>query len=80
MGRDQNARHAKQRRLGAGLFLKHIEGNARDHPALQPREQGLFVIDAATGTVHHPHARLEDLQRRSIDQMPRLVGQWRVHG
>ena len=79
MGRDQHARHAKQRTVGAGLLLEDIEGNSGDHTPLEALHQRLLVVDATAGAIDQPHARLEDFEFGHPDQVSRFIRQRSVH-
>ena len=80
VGRDQHAGHFKQRTVGAGLLLEHVEGHAPDHAAFEALHQCLLVVDAAAGTIHQPDTRLQDGQFVHADKMAGVVGQRGVHG
>jgi hypothetical protein len=77
--RDQHPRHAEQRAVGAGLLLEHVERHAPDQAPLQPLDEGRLVVDSAAGAVDEPHAGLEDLEFLHAHEVPRLVGERRVH-
>ena len=78
MRRAEDARHAEQRAVRAGLFGEDVEGDAADLARLQPFNQRRFVVDAAAGRVDQPHARLHAFKLRDVDQISGLFGERRV--
>jgi hypothetical protein len=78
MRRAENARHAKQRAIGAWFFGVDIERDAADLARLQAFHQRGFVVDAAAGRVDQPHSRLQALELRDVDQVAGLFSQRRV--
>ena len=49
--RAEDAGHAEQRAVGAGLGREHVERDAAELAALQPFDQRRFVVDAAAGAL-----------------------------
>ena len=80
VGRDQHAGHLKQRTVGAGFLLEHVEGHAPDHTPFESLHQCFLVVDAATGAVHQPDTLLQDGQFVHADKMAGVVSQRGVDG
>ena len=55
--RADDARHAEQRAVGAGLGGEDVERHAAELAGFQPFDQRRFVVDAAAGAIDQPHAR-----------------------
>ena len=63
-----------------GSVAKTSSATPAQVPALEPFDQRRFVVDAAAGAVHQPHALLHQLDLRRADQIAGFVGERRVDG
>jgi hypothetical protein len=62
------------------LHVPHVARVAGQLPALERLRDRVLVADRAARGVHEPGAPLEVLEELGVDEAPRALVQWAVHG